>query len=109
MPLQSLQRLPTQRLRQRFDRSDQINQNSRNISVPPRGAGQTGQKVVSLQCRKIRIVVAEASSKSKLCSLSHTLCILGSGNHLLNHSKEMVEPDGIEPTTSCLQSRRSPS
>jgi len=21
----------------------------------------------------------------------------------------MVEPDGIEPTTSCLQSRRSPS
>src|SRR5690606_4173781 len=23
--------------------------------------------------------------------------------------KEMVEPDGIEPTTSCLQSRRSPS
>ena len=25
------------------------------------------------------------------------------------HPKEMVEPDGIEPTTSCLQSRRSPS
>ena len=23
--------------------------------------------------------------------------------------EEMVEPDGIEPTTSCLQSRRSPS
>ena|SRR6218665_2072169 len=23
--------------------------------------------------------------------------------------KRMVEPDGIEPTTSCLQSRRSPS
>jgi len=22
---------------------------------------------------------------------------------------EMVEPDGIEPTTSCLQSRRSPN
>ena len=22
---------------------------------------------------------------------------------------ELVEPDGIEPTTSCLQSRRSPS
>lgn len=27
---------------------------------------------------------------------------------LLN-TKVMVEPDGIEPTTSCLQSRRSPS
>jgi hypothetical protein len=24
-------------------------------------------------------------------------------------TKQMVEPDGIEPTTSCLQSRRSPS
>ena len=24
-------------------------------------------------------------------------------------SEELVEPDGIEPTTSCLQSRRSPS
>lgn len=24
-------------------------------------------------------------------------------------SKEMVEPDGIEPTTSCLQSTRSPN
>ena len=23
--------------------------------------------------------------------------------------KEVVEPDGIEPTTSCLQSRRSPN
>jgi hypothetical protein len=23
--------------------------------------------------------------------------------------KELVEPDGIEPTTSCLQSTRSPS
>ena len=27
----------------------------------------------------------------------------------LPHLKAMVEPDGIEPTTSCLQSTRSPS
>ena len=26
-----------------------------------------------------------------------------------HHPKGLVEPDGIEPTTSCLQSRRSPS
>ena len=25
------------------------------------------------------------------------------------HNQEVVEPDGIEPTTSCLQSRRSPN
>ena len=28
---------------------------------------------------------------------------------ILADCAEMVEPDGIEPTTSCLQSRRSPS
>ena len=27
-----------------FDRSDQINQNSRAVTVPPRGAGQTGSE-----------------------------------------------------------------
>lgn len=30
-------------------------------------------------------------------------------SHLYSTPKVMVEPDGIEPTTSCLQSRRSPS
>ncbi|CCV05211.1 conserved hypothetical protein [Mesorhizobium metallidurans STM 2683] len=28
---------------------------------------------------------------------------------LSSQGRKMVEPDGIEPTTSCLQSRRSPS
>ena len=45
------------------------------------------------------------------CSLDLTRCV-PVGNRQSpaqpNH-KEMVEPDGIEPTTSCLQSRRSPS
>jgi hypothetical protein len=27
----------------------------------------------------------------------------------LNAAIRLVEPDGIEPTTSCLQSRRSPN
>ena len=52
-----------------FDRSDQINQISRGISVPPRGAGQTEQKAISLRCRKIRIVITEVNSKSKLALL----------------------------------------
>jgi hypothetical protein len=63
---------------------------------------------------------------SKLCLFAfHTQCTLGCCSHRepaprcmaaptgkpgrLHHFKEMVEPDGIEPTTSCLQSRRSPS
>ena len=44
-----------------FDRSDQINQNSRRASVPPRGAGQTDQKAISLQCRKIRTSLTEVA------------------------------------------------
>ena len=31
------------------------------------------------------------------------------GDSIFFLRKKMVEPDGIEPTTSCLQSRRSPS
>ena len=46
--------MPASSRRRLFDRSDQINQNSRGILVPPRGAGQTEQKAISLQCRKIR-------------------------------------------------------
>ena len=61
--------MPPQSLRRLFDRSDQINQNSRGILVPPRGAGQTVQKAISLQCRKIRIFRHRSDGKSKLCSL----------------------------------------
>ena len=46
--------MPASSRRRLFDRSDQINQNSRGVLVPPRGAGQTEQKAISLQCRKIR-------------------------------------------------------
>ena len=55
-----------------FDRSDQINQNSRGVSVSPRGAGQTKQKAISLRCRKIRTVITEVTSKSKLALLINT-------------------------------------
>jgi hypothetical protein len=39
--------------------------------------------------------------------LLRTMCVWGRRSPL--YQKELVEPDGIEPTTSCLQSRRSPS
>jgi len=61
--------MPAQSLRRLFDRSDQINQNSRRCLVPPRGAGQTGQEAISLQCRKIRIVAPKrpANPNFALC------------------------------------------
>ena len=76
----------------------------------PRVSGQTGQKAISLRCQNIRPGNAIAFSQAKLCSHLHVVdhCA-GAGNHRALPKRRMVEPDGIEPTTSCLQSRRSPS
>jgi hypothetical protein len=62
-----------------FDRSDQINQISRGISVPPRGAGQTEQKAISLRCRKIRTRCSDEHNRCKLALLIFTLLLEGSG------------------------------
>ena len=51
-----------------------------------------------------------AGSAGKLCLFAlATECVFGSAVFTTGTIKRMVEPDGIEPTTSCLQSRRSPS
>ena len=50
----------------------------------------------------------EVADNPNFVSLLHTDATLGAGNHRAL-PRRMVEPDGIEPTTSCLQSRRSPS
>ena len=68
---------PTQNMRWHLDRSDQINQNSRAFLVPPRGAGQTGQKSISLRCRKIRMTTAEAVKVIQTCLLSSATYVFG--------------------------------
>ena len=58
-----------------------------------------------------------AGSAGKLCLFAlATECVFGGSVISITATvittgtiKRMVEPDGIEPTTSCLQSRRSPS
>lgn len=57
------------------------------------------EQIFSLRCQ-----TEQAESR---CS-PQTLKRMTFSTSLLN-TKVMVEPDGIEPTTSCLQSRRSPS
>ncbi len=76
---------PTQNMRWHLDRSDQINQNSRAFLVPPRGAGQTGQKSISLRCRKIRISWPPKRQKIQTCLLSlRRMCsVRGSINRLV--------------------------
>ena len=103
----------------------------------PEGVGSNRQCCISLRCPNIRPWMPRGFNMTKLCSyLSHACTWLKSaGNHCpdplqtpFEHSShglltsnrstgaicpagriEVVEPDGIEPTTSCLQSRRSPS
>ena len=53
-------------------------------------------------------LATEVTNNPNFVSLLHTDVTLGAGNHRAQPGR-MVEPDGIEPTTSCLQSRRSPS
>ena len=53
-------------------------------------------------------------SERKLCLFNHGYCseparAAGSAKRSRKRQTKMVEPDGIEPTTSCLQSTRSPS
>ena len=53
----------------------------------------------------------ELSSQRKLCLFKHGYFVAcgrlrGAESHA---TSKVVEPDGIEPTTSCLQSTRSPS
>ena len=89
-----------------FDRSDQINQNSRAYTVPPRGTGQTDSKASLNDVERSGRRTSEDVTTAKLALF---LCdVNGSGfNHRLHQI--LVEPDGIEPTTSCLQSTRSPN
>jgi hypothetical protein len=66
---------------QRFDRSDQINQNSRGVIVSPRGAGQTKQQAISLRCRKIR------QKRPKTATAKLALCVRRYGGSLVEPQK----------------------
>jgi hypothetical protein len=59
-----------------FDRSDQINQNSRGVVISPRGTGQTRQRAISLRCRKIRQRPPLVRWSCQTCSLCATLLLL---------------------------------
>jgi hypothetical protein len=79
----------------------------------PRVSGQAAQKAISLRCQNIRSWILRRINTTKPCSLLYAASCL-SLRHTTRRAdapkeRRLVEPDGIEPTTSCLQSRRSPS
>ena len=82
------------------------NQNSRALAVSPRGTGQTSSKASLYDVERSGSSSIPKDGRSQTCSLTCDVnWVIGDPPS----PEEMVEPDGIEPTTSCLQSRRSPS
>ena len=66
------------------------------------------EQIFSLRCQTEQAASQEAHHKTFIRMTCQPIFI--STQHPSFFSEEvMVEPDGIEPTTSCLQSRRSPS
>ena len=65
-------------------------------------AGMESEQIFSLQCH-----TEQAARLTRAANLyANDFFILSTP---VSGKESMVEPDGIEPTTSCLQSRRSPS
>ncbi len=78
----------------------------------PEGVGSNRQCCISLRCRKIRSWNPRVQHNQTLLFVSHAFVPIAEPSAIsvqIHSKRSLVEPDGIEPTTSCLQSRRSPS
>ena len=71
-----------------FDRSDQINQNSRAVAVSPRGTGQTSSEASLNDVERSGRVSSEDDQRPNLLSVCDVVLAV-----------ELVEPIGSEPTT----------
>ena len=74
----------------------------------PEGVGSNETKGDLFTMSKYPAVDRFRSQHSQTLLFSHT-SLSTSAITEPKQTKKLVEPDGIEPTTSCLQSRRSPS
>jgi hypothetical protein len=70
-----------------------------------RGAGSNGTERDLFTMSKDPVTAASQPQRNQTCSF--LVRRISEVHRCL--TRVMVEPDGIEPTTSCLQSRRSPS
>src|SRR5262245_25780955 len=72
-----------------------------------KASGATGC-ISSSRCKITRLSQA-ACEKHRLAGQRNLGLDDSTENRLQVHASALVEPDGIEPTTSCLQSTRSPN
>ena len=106
-----------------FDRSDQKKPIFTHSTVPPRGC-RVKQTVIclftmskdpvadtskSINTTKLALLSSHASVFSACANRAFSPQIHPPEGFALRDGSKMVEPSGIEPLTSCLQSRRSPS
>ena len=110
-----------------FDRSDQKKPIFTHSAVPPRGCRVKQTAMCLFTMSKDPVMDTKQRQHNQTCSLEFTrpsasrlLPFEHSSHGLLTSNPstgricpsgriEVVEPSGIEPLTSCLQSRRSPS
>ncbi len=65
--------------------------------------------ISSSRCQITRNRLLEEQDGCETCFFTDELSVHRSKTFKVWRSSRLVEPDGIEPTTSCLQSRRSPN
>ena len=83
------------------------NHSSRTVTVPPRGCRVKQTVMCLFTMSKYPVVDALQPQHNQTCSLFLRRILIVRRSP--GPPEVLVEPDGIEPTTSCLQSRRSPS
>jgi hypothetical protein len=90
--------------------NDQIKKTKSHVALLclPEGVGSNETKGDLFTMSKYPAVDRFRSQHSQTLLFSHT-SLSTSAITEPKQTKKLVEPDGIEPTTSCLQSRRSPS
>src|SRR5207245_11774528 len=83
-------------------------------SACPHAPGPARARVLANSLERISGAAALGSISSSRCQIARVPGLdaaRGRENSAISdeHVSRLVEPDGIEPTTSCLQSRRSPN
>ena len=73
-----------------FDRSDQINQNSRAVTVPPRGTGQTGSKASLNDVERSGSCRPEGLELPNLLSLCDVVLSVGAGGARRDRTDDLM-------------------
>ena len=73
-----------------FDRSDQINQNSRAFTVPPRGTGQTDSEASLNDVERSGSLASEDAEQPNLLSVCDVVLSVGAGGARRDRTDDLM-------------------